>query len=222
MNGLVRVIVTAGGLLVAAPALGQGWPLAGGVNLGTTGLGAELQAQVAPSWVLRGDADWLGFSRDETYSNVPYRGRARSATAGAFVDWHPAQGPFVIALGGYFGDRKLRLSAAPSGNVVIGGRNFTPDQVGRLDGEVKLSAAQPFAGVGFDNTFTHTSGWGVRGMAGVAFSDAPKVSLRATGGAFAGTPALQAALQEEEASIRRDTRRYRYYPILQLGVTRRF
>lgn len=218
----ILAAVAAFALAPAGAALAQSSPVAAGLNLGTPGLGAELKYQLNDSLVLRGSADWLSYSRDEDYSGIPYEGKLRSSTLGLFADWHPGAGAFLLSAGAYVGDRKADIDATPSGPVNIGGATFTPAQVGRLEGSVEMSRFQPFVGLGFDNTFSTESGWGFRGLAGVAFSKAPKVSLSSTGGAFSSDPILQDRLRQEEAEIRDDAKSFRYYPVVQLGVSRRF
>lgn len=218
-------ILAAAAAFVLAPAgaaLAQSSSLAAGVNLGTPGLGAELQLQLSDSLVLRGAADWLSYSRDADYSGVAYEGKLKSATAGLFADWHPGAGAFLVSAGAYFGDRKADLDATPSSAVAIGDATFTPAQVGKLTGKIEMSRFQPFLGLGFDNTFTSESGWGFRALAGVAFSKEPDVTLSSTGGTFSNDPTFQAQLREEEANIQDDAKGFKYYPVVQIGVTRRF
>lgn len=212
-------------VLFAAPAtaaLAQSSPFAVGANLGTPGIGAELQVQVSSSLVLRGDADWLSYSRGESWSGVDYDGKLKSTTAGLFADWHPGATGLLVSGGAYFGDRKVDLSATPSGSVVVGGQSFTPAQVGRINGSAKLSKVQPFAGVGWDNTFMGDGAWGFRALAGVAFSSDPEVSLTSSGGVLSSDPTLQARLRQEESEVRDDAKNWKYFPVVQIGVTRRF
>jgi hypothetical protein len=214
--------VAALALAPAGAALAQDGAFALGLNAGTPGLGAEAQVRVADGLVVRGGADWLSFSRDEDYSGVPYDGKLKSATAGLFADWHPGGSAFLVSGGAYVGQRKVDLKAQPTSNVNIGGASFTPAQVGRLDGRAKLSKVQPFVGAGFDNTFTTSRSWGFRALLGVSFSKSPDVSLRASGGTFSNDPTFQARLRQEEADIRDDAKDFKYYPVAQIGVTRRF
>jgi hypothetical protein len=218
----ITVAAAALTLAFASHAAAQTSPVAVGLNLGTPGVGAQVQLRATDSVVLRADADWLNLSHDKSYSGVDYDGRAKSTTGGVFADWHPGEGAFLVSAGAYYGQRKLRLRAQPSEDVNIGGQNFTPAQVGMIEGDAQLSKAQPFLGVGWDNTFTNGGGWGFRALAGVSFGDQPDVNLRSVGGTVSGDAAFQARLRQEEAEVRDDARKYRYYPIVQVGVTRRF
>lgn len=193
-----------------------------GVNVGTPGLGVQATAQISDLVVLRGALDGMSISRNQDYSDIAYDGKAKLTTGGLFADLHPGGGAFLVSGGAYFGKREIELSAQPSANVEIGGVTYTPAQVGRIDGEAKLSKFQPFLGVGFDNTYVGDRAWGFRALAGVSFSKAPKVNLTATGGALASDPAFLAQLQIEEAQAREDAKDFKYFPVVQVGLTRRF
>lgn len=208
------------GVLAASPAAAQS--VAVGANLGTPGIGVQVTAKVNDLLVLRGAVDGLSISRDEDYSDITYDGKAKLLTGGVFADLHPGGGAFFVSGGAYVGKRKIDLRAQPTAPVEIGGGVFTPAQVGRLDGEAKLSNFQPFVGLGFDNTYVGERSWGFRALAGIAFSKQPRVNLTASGGALSNDPAFQARLRAEEAEARDDAEDFKYFPVLQVGLTRRF
>jgi hypothetical protein len=210
-------------LLAAVGAHAQdGGNFALGANVGTPGLGVEAQFRLNDSLVVRGGGDWLDFDHDETYGDVAYKGKIKSKTGGVFLDWHPMQGGFFVSGGSYFGKRKLNLAGTPTRDTQIGGVTFTPAQIGTITGDVELSDAQPFVGLGWDNTFTRDGAWGFRAMAGVSFSDSPKVDLTASGGTLSNDPTFQQRLREEEAEVRDDAKDFKYFPVAQVGVTYRF
>lgn len=213
-------ILAAACALVSTAATAQ--TMAVGLNAGTPGLGVQVSTRLNDRIVLRGAVDGMSLSRDEDYSDIAYNGDAKLLTGGLFADFHPGGGAFFVSAGAYAGQRKIKLQAQPTANVDIGAQTYTPAQVGRLDGEAKLSGFQPFLGVGFDNTFSGDRAWGVRAMLGVSFSDTPKVGLTASGGALSSDPAFLANLRVEEAQAREDAKDFKYFPVVQLGLTRRF
>ncbi|MBJ7410463.1 MAG: hypothetical protein JHD15_08880 [Phenylobacterium sp.] len=208
------------GALAASPACAQNMSV--GVNVGTPGIGVQLSAKVSDLVVLRGAIDGVSISRDEDYSDIDYDGKAKLMTGGVFADLHPGGGAFFVSGGAYVGKRKINLRAQPTAAVDIGGQTFTPAQVGRLDGEAKLSNFQPFVGLGFDNTYVGERGWGFRALAGVAFSKRPDVNLTASGGTLSNDANFQARLRQEEAEARDDAKDFKYFPVVQVGLTRRF
>lgn len=193
-----------------------------GVNAGTPGVGVQASAKVSDSIVVRGAIDGLSISRDEEYSDVDYDGKAKLLTGGLFADLHPGGSAFFVSGGAYVGKRKIKLRGQPTAPVEIGDVIFTPAQIGRIDGEAKLSNVQPFVGLGYDNTFVGDRGWGFRALVGVSFSKRPDVDLTASGGALSTDPTFLAELREEEAEARHDAKEFRYFPVVQVGLTRRF
>lgn len=196
--------------------------MAVGVNVGTPGVGLQASAKINDLIVVRGAVDGVSISRDEDYSDINYDGKAKLFTGGLFADLHPGGGAFFVSGGAYVGKRKINLRAQPTAAVDIGGQTFTPAQVGRIDGEAKLSNFQPFVGLGFDNTFVGERGWGFRALAGVSFSKRPDVNLAASGGTLSNDANFQARLRAEEAEARDDAKDFKYFPVVQVGLTRRF
>ena len=196
--------------------------MAVGLNVGTPGVGVQASAKVSDMIVLRGALDGVSIGRDEDYSDIDYDGKAKLFTGGLFADVHPGGGAFFVSGGAYVGKRKITLRGQPTEPVDIGGQIFTPAELGRLDGEAKLSNFQPFLGLGFDNTFVGERAWGFRALAGVAFSKRPDVELTASGGTLSNDAEFQARLRAEEADARDDAKDFKYFPVVQVGLTRRF
>ena len=197
-------------------------PLAAGVNLGTPGLGLQATTQINGHLVLRGAVDGMSLSHDEDYSDIAYDGKAKLLTGGLFADLHPGGGAFFVSGGAYAGKREVKLHALPTSNVEIDDQIYTPAQVGRIDGAAKLSNLQPFAGLGFDNTYVGDRAWGLRALIGVSFSKAAKITLTSTDGTLSNDPAFLANLRDEEAQAREDAKDFKYFPVVQIGLTRRF
>jgi hypothetical protein len=215
-------IALCGAMLVAVAASPAQAQVIVGAHVGTAGIGPDLEYRLNDNLTVRGAADWLDFSYGRTYDNVHYDGKLKMATAGAFVDWHPWANAIFLSGGAYFGDRRLDLSAHPSGPVTLGGQVFTAAQAGSLQGRIKMSSAAPFAGLGFDTAAADKRGWGLRGLIGVAFSGKPTVDLSSSGGQLSGSPVLQTALAQEQANIASKDQVLQYYPVVQAGLTYRF
>ena len=219
-------LVVAAGATILAGATGaqaqDGGRFAVGGNIGTPGLGAEVHYKLNDRFVVRGGGDWMNFNYDHTYSGIDYSAKLKTSTGGLFLDWHPTGSGFFLSGGGYFGDRKARLDGTPTGPTQIGDITYTPAQIGTITGDVAMSKAQPFLGLGWDNTFTGGGHWGFRVLGGVSFSDKPKVDLTASGGTLSNEPLFLQQLQREEDDVRDDAKDFKYFPIAQVGLTYRF
>lgn len=213
-------IVAAMMLLAATPAAAVG-RAAAGANVGTAGLGADLQFQVNEFLVLRGGASFLKFEFDETYDDVDYDAEIDFSNIAAFADLHPFANAFVVAAGVYYGEKTVNLDATPTAPVEIGDQLFAPGDVGVLSGAAELNDAAPFAGLGFSNAFSGGR-VSVQALAGVMMTGEADVSLSSEGGALSGAPALEAELRREEERLEADLSDYEFYPVLTLGFNVRF
>lgn len=199
----------------------QAQNVAVGAHVGTTGVGAEAFFRLNDHLVVRGGGDWGKYNRDLNSNDIDYDGEAEWKTFNLGVDLHPLANPLFVTAGFYAGDRKVNVDAVSARNVTISGTVFTPAQIGTISGEASLSDSAPFLGIGFDNTFYGDRSWGVRAMAGVAFSDDPDVKLTANG-PFASQAVVQSYLRSEEQQIRDDADFFKTYPVLSIGANFRF
>ncbi len=120
------------------------------------------------------------------------------------------------------GDRDIALASTPTAPVNIGGQTYSPAQIGTLGGSIKLQDVAPFIGIGWDDTFYRSGRWGIRAIAGVAWSDAPEVALTSTGGSLSNDPTFQARLRDESRTITDDVEGYGLFPIVQVGLNYKF
>lgn len=215
MASLCAVISTA---CVSMPGVGVG------VTGGTTGLAAEVKANPLPSsrLLLRGSYNFAEFSGDIESDGVEYDGDFTLSNFGAFADVAPFGGPFYISGGAYIGEKGADLVATPATDVNIGGMTFTPAQVGSLLGTAEFNDVAPYAGIAFDNFANSIGGWSFNARAGVMFVGSAEVNLTSADGLLSSDPVLLSELREEIESIEEDAEDYKYFPVLTIGVTRRF
>lgn len=207
-------------MLMPSSAVANGFGV--GASVGTTG--ATLEAKFAPNdrIMLRGNFNYLEFNTDQDYDGIDYDGDLNLTTFGGFVDVAPFGNAFVLSGGAYFGNKTLDLLATPSSDVTIGGQVFTPEQVGTLTGEAELNSVAPYVGIGFDSFATSRSDWSFNARAGVMFTGSPDVELVSANGTLSQDPILLNELRAEVQNIEDDAENFKYYPVISLGVTRKF
>lgn len=195
-----------------------------GVTGGTTGVAAEIKANPLPTsqLLVRGSYNFAEFSGDFDSDGIDYDADLTLSNFGAFADFSPLGGPFYLSGGAYFGKKEADLVATPVSNVMIGGTSFTPADVGSLVGKAEFNDVAPYVGVAFDNFANSIAGWSFNARAGVMFVGSADVSLISAGGLLSSDPALQSELLREIEAIEQDSKDYKYYPVLTLGIARRF
>ncbi|MEL7545547.1 MAG: hypothetical protein AAGJ84_02775 [Pseudomonadota bacterium] len=206
---------------MSGTAMAEGnFALSGGV--GTAGGTVEGQIRLNDRLQLRAGANYLAFDEDIDVDDITYDGELDISGLGAFVDVHPFGGSFFVSGGAMSGDKSIGLTASSTVPIEIGGVIFTPEEYGRLEGDVAFEDIAPFAGLGFDTTFQGRGHWGFSVMAGAALFGSGDVTLDAVGGTLSDDPLLQAALENEILEIEEEIEDYELYPVLQLGLSYRF
>jgi len=207
-------LATCAAVATATPAAAQSGTVNVGVTGGTLGIGPEVGYR-SGSIGVRGNATFLGLSRDVDSDDVNYDGKLKLRSYGAMVDVYVFGGGFRISPGLRISRNRVKLTATPTDDVEIGDEIYTPAEVGSIIGEVRAKKLAP----------TLTVGWATSGTgfyfgldAGAMFQGSPRVTkLYTTGSAVSA-----ADLLEERAEIEDDIDNFKVYPILQLGLGYRF
>ncbi len=166
-----------------------------GVRAGTTGLGADLGWGMAPTLGARVGLSAMNFNTHVDTSSARYDGKAKLLNLSALLDWSPA-GPFRVSGGLVAHANKVDVSA----------------QGGALSGTVKPErSVAPYLGVGYGNVWTR--GVNFTFDLGVILQGSPKADLTCA------APVTPAQCANEERRIEDELKKYKYYPVLNLGIT---
>lgn len=192
-------------MALAVAAAGSAQAAGIGARIGTTGVGADVAWQVAPTLSARVGYSGLSWDRDTSTDNVRYDGKLKLSNLNTFVDWSPL-GPFRLTGGVIFNGNKYDVRGESGGGAIVG--------------QVKTGkSAAPYLGIGYGNV----SGAGVNFYAdlGVMFQGSPKASLSAECGSINPVACAQLRQQaaDEEARLRDKLKDFKYYPVLNIGLT---
>ena len=136
-----------------------------GVRVGTTGLGADVAWDVAPTLSARLGYSGGSLDYDTSTSAVSYDGKVKFSSINTFLDFAPL-GPLFRLTGGFvFSDSKYDVVGNASGGISVSG-TVEPGK-----------SAAPYLGIGYGRV----SGAGVNFYAdlGVIFQGSPTASLTA-------------------------------------------
>jgi hypothetical protein len=177
-----------------------------GVRAGTTGIGADVAWSIAPTVSARLGYSGLSWNKDVSTDTVRYDGKLKLSNFNTFLDFSPL-GPFRITGGLVFNGNKYDVHGSPGGG-------------GSIDGTVKSGrSAAPYLGVGYGNV----SGMGINFYAdlGVMFQGSPKASLSANCGSLSGAActSLRSQAAAEQGRIEEKLKDFKYYPVLNVGLT---
>ncbi|WP_114395228.1 hypothetical protein [Oleisolibacter albus] len=209
--------------LALVPALSAGAARAAsiGASASTNGLGLDAGVTITPLLGLRLDGAAFSLSHSFDVDEIDYDGDVTLRSVGAVLDLYPFPlSGFRLSAGARLNWNTVDVTATPTGPERIGGRTYSPAEIGRLDGDIEFDTLAPYAGIGWTGGFFGT---GLEFIAdlGVLFQGAPKVDLRGTGGA-AANPDFAADVERERQELEDEMEDFKYYPVVKVGLMYRF
>jgi hypothetical protein len=198
--------------LALAMAAGSAQAIGIGARVGTTGLGADVGFGILPTLGGRIGFSALDVNTSVDTSDVRYDAKAKLQNINLFLDWSPL-GPFRITGGFMPNNNKVDLNGNPSG-----GGSFPAGAT--LTGQVKPEKDfAPYLGIGYGNVWT--PGVNFYFDAGVMFQGSPQVTLNLNCGTAnpAQCAAAQSQLAAEQQRVQDKLDKYKYYPVINLGIT---
>jgi hypothetical protein len=195
-------------MALALAAAGSAQAFGVGVRAGTTGLGADVAWNIAPTLSARLGYSGGKFGYDADTSQVNYDGDVKLSNVNALLDFAPLGPLFRISGGVVFNDNKFDV------------RGTSGSFPGAITGSVKSGkSAAPYLGIGFGRV----AGAGVNFYAdlGVMFQGSPRASLSAdcTGLTLGQCSNLQSQASAEQARLQDELKNFKYYPVLNIGLT---
>ncbi len=196
--------------------------LGAAVRVGSAGVGAELTAALAEPLNLRVGGSWFQLDRDFTRRGITFEGQGKLAFGAALLDLHPGGGLFRLSAGAVY-NRTRAIGDSVGGTVVLDGVPYDVRLVGRLHGEAKGREFAPYAGIGWGDAARSRSRVGFIADAGVIFWGRPAVTLDAAPTNPALVPAgFYERLEAERKGLEDDLEKYRFFPVLSVGLSVRF
>lgn len=201
------------------------------VNGGTTGFGLGLAGSMSDSVTGRLSFDTWKRTITKSDSNGNYDLDLKLQNVAALADWYPFSGAFRTTFGLVANGNKATMTAVPTGgNYTFNGQQYPASAVGSFSGEMKFNSTAPYLGIGWGNPVAKGKGWGFVSDFGVMFQGSPKVSstvtcsatLLAQVGGAAACAQLQSDVSAGAAKLESDTKNYKYWPVVSIGVSYHF
>jgi hypothetical protein len=210
-----------------------------GVDAGTTGFGGSASWRFSDNFGVRGGVNYFSLETDEfTYSGSMTNGAAvtdqkykvdlRFMSEPLALDYYPsAKSSLRISFGVLINQNKFTGTATTNGlpntTFTINDQPYVQSGFpGGLQLEVKQQLLSPYLSVGGSIYLDKSRHWAVSGELGVAYTGSPKVSLTAPNHDVAFDPNISSDLEAEEKKIQKDADKYKFYPIVKIGVSYSF
>jgi hypothetical protein len=174
-----------------------------GLRAGTTGIGADVAWGIAPTLSARVGYSGLKWDHDVETSNGDYDGKLELSNLNGMIDFHPLGPVFRITGGVILNENKYDVRGTVSGRAVSG-----TVEPGR--------SAAPYLGVGWGTV----AGTGINFYAdlGIMFMGSPKARLSADCSGLSGA-ACSSFVADEQAQLEDELKRFKYFPVLNIGLT---
>jgi len=189
-----------------------------GVRAGTTGIGGDVAFNLAPTLDARVGYSYFSY-KTHYNSDVNYNAKFQLSNLNTLLDWSPFPGGFRFS-GGLIGNRNKVDLNSTGGSFTINGHPYTTSDVS-VNGTVKSGRSiAPYFGVGYGNVAR--AGVNFYADLGIMFMGSPKASLSAScsGSVSAAQCAqLRSDLNDEQGRIESDLKKYRYFPVANIGIT---
>jgi hypothetical protein len=193
------------------------------IGLGVTGkasslgIGIEVTKSLVPMVNIRGGVNFFNYTFNRTKSGNDYDFDLKLKSFSILVDLHPILGRgFRISGGVVFNDNHMEMLGLGGGSYSIGNQTYTAADIGVLRGTVDFKPFAPYLGIGWGNA---TSGrFGIAMDLGLAFQGSPQVALVASG-PISSNPIFIQELNRENRELENDTREFKYYPVIGVGLS---
>lgn len=191
-------------------------------RVSTLGLGADLGYEINPNFKTRLNFNYFTYSHSTTFEDVRYDADLTLTTFGALLDYHPLGGGFRLSAGAYYNNNNVDLDGrvSPSITFEIGDNIYKGEEIGKLKGDFDFNDFAPYVGLGWGTDYGTDRNWHFAFDLGVMYQGSPNVSLRAENPQ--NIAELDRDISREISDIESDIDRYRWYPVLALGITYRF
>ena len=183
---------------------------------GTLGIGGEAALGLGERLVVRGGVGLTALEVSTTFDDIDVELELPESWYNVGVDFY-LNGAMRLGAGVLIRPDDPTVRGVLEGPVDIGGRTFTPEELGVLTGRLASDERAPYVLLGFGK---HTDGgFGLSIDVGASFTGDPRVTLESTGGTFSDEDELRTRLDQEARNFEDDMKTYlRVWPILSLGL----
>jgi hypothetical protein len=191
-----------------------------GARFGTTGFGLDFGYGLTDSLTGRIGYSGFSYSRDFSETDITYDGSVKLSNFSALLDWRFA-GQWRVTGGLVSAKNTADVVGQPTGGTfTINDVTYNASQIGTLSGNVRLGkSVTPYLGIGYGDITR--KGFGFFMDLGIMFQGSPTVDLNASCGAISAADCnrLQSDIAAEEAQLREDLKDFKYFPVLNFGIS---
>ncbi len=192
-----------------------------GAKASTLGFGGEVTVGLTPSFNVRAGYNGYNYSGSTSQNQINYDYKLSLGSVPVMLDWYPFEhSGFRLSPGVIFNNNKLSATGTPTGggSYTLGVNTYTSTQIGSLTGSVDFDKTVPYLGLGWGNAVGKNGGLSFVFDLGVMFQGTPKVALAASNPTIQNSPTFQTDINKEISDLKDKTDKFKYYPVLSIGL----
>lgn len=197
-------------------------------RVGTNGYGLDLVTSVVPdTFNLRLGAYSYKLQKDFDNNEATFDTQLQLKSAGLFADYHLFSGHLRLSAGALYNGNQLDVKTKPNknGQYVFNGNTYNASDF-RGEGSLTFKKFAPYVGIGGGNNASSSGNWSFLWDIGAMYQNKGKVKLNAEILNPLAPQSLKdqfaADLQAEEADLQKEVDKYKWYPVVSIGVGYKF
>ena len=206
----------------ASSAFADTGDIAIGAKASTLGFGGEVTVGLTPSFNVRAGYNGYNYSGSTSQNQINYDYKLSLGSVPVLLDWYPFEhSGWRLSPGVIFNNNKV---SATGTSTLVGSTieiNHVPYQIsdiGSLTGSVDFDKTVPYLGLGWGNAVGKNGGLSFVFDLGVMFQGTPKVALAASNPTIQNSPTFQTDINKEISDLKDKTDKFKYYPVLSIGL----
>jgi len=198
-----------------------------GADIGTIGIDADYTTMIMPQYNLALRVSTGGFKYSGEYDDTDthYDTDMSLFNLGATLEYHPFANGWYVGLGAYYQNSNYEFDAKDTnGFYEFNGHSYEADKIGGVYGKIKdLNHFVPYLGFGYDTSLLEDDTWFFTFKAGAWYQGKPRLELTVHDCQLGpGCMLLEEDVAKEEDDINEDIKDYKWWPVIQIGVSYRF
>lgn len=198
-----------------------------GLRVSTLGFGADIDISATKWATVRLGYHGINYGREYTDTDVTYDGKIKTSIASAIVDWNVFAGSFHLSLGAVSNGPAVDLTGRPtSGTYTFNGNTYQASEIGSVTGTIKIGkSAAPYVGLGWGNVVSEKHSLTFLFDIGAIHTGTITTTLNVNCNPSlpsATCDQITADANAERADIDDKASRYRWYPVLGIGLGIKF
>jgi len=160
---------------------------------------------------------------NKKYKKFSFKGNLNLLNAGLLIDYFPANNFFRLSVGGYLNKNQVYGISKFSKSITVKVHNVKrkiTDRV-KIESEVKFNNISPYVGVGWGNNI-QKKGWNTTLDIGMMYQGLPKITFDTSSKYAITKDRLKEDIKKEKARLKRFANKYKFYPVVVVGISYSF